>query len=49
MTDALWARRMTRKDISGMSPYLLVYGKEEKISISLDINALIYMVNTEVT
>jgi hypothetical protein len=30
-----------------MSPYLLVYGKEAKIMISLDLNALISMVNNK--
>jgi hypothetical protein len=29
-TDALWERRMTPKDSTKMSPYLLVYGKEAK-------------------
>jgi hypothetical protein len=32
-----------------MSPYLLVYGKEAKMSISLELNALIYVVNIEDT
>ena len=32
-----------------MYPYLLVYWKEEKISINLELNALIFVVNTEDT
>jgi hypothetical protein len=38
---------MTPKDSTRMSPYILVYGKEEKISIILELNAFISMVNTE--
>jgi hypothetical protein len=37
------------KDSTRMSPYLLVYGKEEKMSISLKVNALIFVVNNEYT
>jgi hypothetical protein len=47
LTDALWASIMTLKDSTGMSLYMLVYGKEEKIPISLELNALTYAVNTE--
>jgi hypothetical protein len=32
-----------------MSTYLLVYGKEEKLPISVKLNALISVVNTEDT
>jgi hypothetical protein len=49
LTDALWASRMTLKDSTEMSPYVLVYGKEVKILISLELNALIFVVNTEDT
>jgi hypothetical protein len=49
LTNALWASRTTLKDSTCMSPYLLVYGKEVKIPISLDFNALISMVNIEDT
>jgi hypothetical protein len=38
---------MTLKDNTGMPPYMLVYGKEEKIPINLELNALTYVVNTE--
>jgi hypothetical protein len=47
LTDALWASRMTLKDNTGTSPYTLVYGKEAKMPISLELNALNFMVNTE--
>jgi hypothetical protein len=47
LTDVLWERKKTPKDIIGMSPYTLVYGKEVKIPISLELNALTYVVNTE--
>jgi hypothetical protein len=43
--DALWERRTTPKDSTGMSPYLFFYGKEEKILISLELNELIFVVN----
>ena len=38
---------MTLKDNTGMSLYTLVYGKEEKMTINLDLNALTFVVNTE--
>jgi DNA helicase HerA-like ATPase len=47
LTDALWERRMTPKDTNGMSLYKLVYGKEAKIPISLELNALNFVFNTE--
>jgi hypothetical protein len=47
LTDALWVRRMTPKDSTGMYPYTLVYGKEEKMPICLELNALNFVVNTE--
>jgi hypothetical protein len=47
LIDALWARKMTLKDSIGMSPCMLVYGKEEKIPINLELNALDYVVNIE--
>ena len=37
---------MTPKDSTGMYPYTLVYGKEEKMPISLELNALTFVVNT---
>jgi len=49
LTDALWARKTTPKDSTKMSPYLLVYGKEEKMLIRLELNAFISVVNTEDT
>jgi hypothetical protein len=47
LTDALWANITTPKDSTGMSPYTLVYGKEEKIPISLELNALTFVVNRD--
>jgi hypothetical protein len=38
---------MTLKDNTGMYLYMLVYGKEEKIPISLELNSLTCVVNTE--
>jgi hypothetical protein len=49
LTEALWARRTTLKDRTWMYPYLLVYGKEAKMPISLELNALIYVINTDDT
>jgi len=36
---------MMPKDSIGMSPYMLVYGKEVKIPINLELNALTYAFN----
>jgi transposase InsO family protein len=47
LTDSLWASKITPKDSIGMSPNTLVYEKEAKIPISLKLNALTFMVNTE--
>jgi transposase InsO family protein len=47
LIDALWASRMTPKDNTGMCLYTLVYGKEEKNTIILEMNALTFVVNTE--
>jgi hypothetical protein len=47
LIDVLWERRMTPKDSTGMSLYTLVYGKEAKMTISLELNALTFMVNTK--
>jgi len=49
LTYALWESRMTPKDSSGVSPYALVYGKEYKNPLSLELNALTYAVNIEDT
>jgi hypothetical protein len=38
---------MTPKDNTGMSLYTLVYGKEAKMPINLELNALYFLVNTE--
>ena len=38
---------MTPKDSTGMTLYVLVYGKEIKMPINLELNALTYAVNTE--
>jgi hypothetical protein len=47
LIDVSCASRTTPKENTGMSPYTLVYGKEAKILISLELNALTFMVNTE--
>jgi hypothetical protein len=46
-TDALWESKTTPKDNIGISPYTMVYGKEVKIPISLELNALASVVNKE--
>jgi hypothetical protein len=38
---------MTRKDSTRMPHYALVYGKEEKMTLSLELNDLTYVVNIE--
>jgi transposase InsO family protein len=47
LTETLWEIRTTPKDSTGMSLYLLVYEKDEKMPINLELNALISVVNTE--
>jgi hypothetical protein len=49
LTYVLWESITTLKDSTMMFSYLLVYGKEDKILISLELNALISVVNTEDT
>jgi hypothetical protein len=49
LIDALWASKPTPKDSTGLLPYTLVYGKEAKMSIHLELNALSYPVNSEDT
>jgi hypothetical protein len=44
LTEALWASRKTMKDSTGMNPYLLVYGKEAKMSICWIMLSLMPMV-----
>ena len=47
LIDALWESRLTPKDSTGTSPYTLVYGKEARMSINLELNSLTYVVNIE--
>jgi hypothetical protein len=47
LIDALWESRLTPKDSTGNSPYTLVYGKEARMPINLELNALTYVVNIE--
>jgi hypothetical protein len=47
LIDALWESRVTPKYSTGMSLYTLVYGKEGKMTIILELNALTFVVNTE--
>jgi hypothetical protein len=45
--DALWVSILTPKDNTGNSPHALIYGKEERIPINLELNAFTYAVNIE--
>jgi transposase InsO family protein len=47
LVDALWASRTTLKNSTEMSLYTLVYEKEAKMPISLELNALTFVFNTE--
>jgi hypothetical protein len=47
LIDALWASKTNQMESTAISLYTLVYGKEEKIPISLKLNSLPFMVNTE--
>jgi len=49
LIDALWPNILTTKDNTRLSPYTLVYGKEEKMSIHLELNSLSYNVNSKDT
>jgi hypothetical protein len=49
LTKALWSSRTTPKDSTRMNLYPLVYGKEEKIPINLELNTLISTINTKDT
>jgi len=49
LRDALWASRLTPKDSTGNSPYTLVYGKEARLSLHLELNALVLAINNEDT
>lgn len=40
LKSALWADRITSKRSTRMSPYMLVYGKDERLPISLEFLAL---------
>jgi hypothetical protein len=48
LIDALWESRMTPKDNTRISPYVLVYGKEAKMPLNLELNALNYAVNVRI-
>jgi hypothetical protein len=40
LIDALWASCLTPKDSTGHSPYTLVYGKEARLPLHLELNSL---------
>ena len=40
LNNALWESRITPKDNTGQSPYLLIYGNKYIIPINLEIHAL---------
>jgi hypothetical protein len=47
LIDTLWVSIMTLKDNTRMYPYTLAYGKEAKMPIILELNALNLVVNTK--
>ena len=47
LIDALWERKFTPNDSTEISPYTLVYGKEARIPINIELKSLTYVVNIE--
>jgi hypothetical protein len=47
LIDALWDSRLSTKGSTGLSPYILVYGKEAKMHNHLELNSLTCVVNTK--
>jgi len=47
LINASWENRLTPKDRTRNSTYTLVYGKEARILINMELNAFMYVVNTE--
>jgi hypothetical protein len=45
--DALWAIRLTSKGSAIWSPYTLVYGKEARMPMHLELNAVAIATKTE--
>jgi len=46
LIDALWASRLTPENNTILSTYTLVYGKETRVPIHFELNALTYALNT---
>jgi hypothetical protein len=49
LIDALWESHLTPKDSTRHSPYTLVYGKEVRLPLHLELNALVLSINNEDT
>jgi hypothetical protein len=47
LTYALWVSHLTPKDSTGHSPYTLVYGKEARMLLHMELNALVITTNNE--
>jgi hypothetical protein len=47
LIDALWASRLTPKKGTGHSPCTLVYGKEARLPLHMELNTLALVVNDE--
>ena len=43
MKSTLWADRITPKRSTGISPYMLLYGKEARLPISVELPTLDFM------
>jgi hypothetical protein len=48
LIDALWESCINPKDSNGHFPYTLVYGREERLPLHLELNALNLTINFEV-
>jgi hypothetical protein len=47
LMDLLWENKISLKDSIGISPYTLMYRKEARMPLNMELNALTYIANVE--
>jgi len=47
LTYVLWERHITQKYSTGYSPYTLVYGKESRMLLHMELNVLVISISNE--